>query len=75
MKKLILIGLLGVMVTSCEKEYMCECTTYWAGGADVTVNQLSMKGTKSEVIKECDAKSIPYSSSDPYNQYQNCKIK
>ena len=74
MKKLILIGLLGVMVTSCQKEYVCECTMYWGFSNTVgSVTQTSIKKSKSKALSQCKEKEVL--QDNEYSSYTKCNLK
>ena len=56
MKKLVVIAAVAAlgMMTSCKKEYTCECT-YSGGGVSGTVSQTFSKMKKKEAKDKCDS--------------------
>ncbi len=65
MKKVILLAILGlgVMATSCKKDYICECTTTSSGtdlfGDPIPTTSITATSTinakKNDAISTCDA--------------------
>lgn len=52
-KKLLFIGFFGVVMTSCSKEYTCECTVHDSNDQVVSTSSTTIKGTKSKATDEC----------------------
>lgn len=72
MKKLILIGLLGVMVTSCKKEYTCDCTFYWSNGNVGNTTSQKIKASKEDAENKCAQNEGNYV---PGANYKVCHLK
>lgn len=72
MKKLILIGLLGVMITSCKKEYMCECESYFGDGNHAGTSQKVIKDSQKNALDKCADEEIDQVDG---SFYRTCKLK
>jgi hypothetical protein len=72
MKKLLIIFVLGVLFTSCQKEYTCECTFYWSDGTVGNTTSQTIKGSKEDAQQECSDKSNAQVSG---SNYKICHLK
>jgi hypothetical protein len=74
MKKLLLILILGVVFTSCQKEYTCECIFYFENGTVGSVTQSTIKAkNKQEALNEC--KEHEMGSPGTGSNYSICHLK
>ncbi len=74
MKKILFIMLTGVMLTSCKKEYTCECNFYLGQGGGTSTNQYVIKHkTKAEAITKCDDGDMVAASQNM--SYATCNIQ
>jgi hypothetical protein len=62
--------LVGTLFTSCKKDYSCECS-YYDGNGNKTSAAATIKGTKADAKKACDALNANYAMFSDVS----CKLK
>ncbi|PWH81371.1 hypothetical protein [Brumimicrobium oceani] len=71
MKKVLFIGMLfgGLALTSCKKDYTCECTTTtnMEGIADTSFSE-TINDKKDEAKEKCESMSTSVTSGDFYTK-------
>ena len=74
MKNLFILTVFAIVaLTSCEKDYTCECKLYYDGVYDSSAS-LTIKDTKKNAIKECDKNDESYFDGVALAE-QDCEIK
>ncbi|RFC53294.1 hypothetical protein [Brumimicrobium aurantiacum] len=77
MKKVLFVGLLfgGLALTSCKKEYTCECATSSnMPGASEGSTSVTIEDKKKDAEDACEAMSTSVSSGE-YTTTTDCEIK
>ncbi len=73
MKKLSLTIVSAVLLISCQKEYQCECTSFYTStGASFNVSTATYKTTKEKALEKCAQKEAEGTTP---TMYRICNLK
>jgi hypothetical protein len=73
---LIIVGLV-VFMTSCTREYICQCVVKYSGNPpglpDTATHEFLIKDTKKEAAKKCEANSTS-ATQDNITMVETCRL-